>query len=492
MAGLDHRIIWELPGQSAFYPGTPGDPDFPDRFYSTDDPNNGSRVLYRGYGWWSIAVPGSNPIITYDWTQIPVTYGTTYDARTNGTGDAGGYEPSLINGTVGRQSGTLQTTQPGTSSLFTIGSGQMVNMGTVTVTTDGRVHCTAHGMANGQPVYFPTITGGVGLVAGPVSANLNQHMGWYVVASAAVNDFALQEMNPITGIFHSVAISTAYTSATLMKGLWLDQVDFKCYIQSQTNNAVGVALVSRSKIEGPLTPLTTVNGYFYNLSPTLVIIEADNEIVPQTPSHSIDASYGFNIIGLRTYAMHCSDGHGNSGGSMLFGRQHEKFMWIYPDPAHTDGTHNDAGMQAFGTGMGRMRGCAIWGLIDATVSTTTDPTGHPIPTFTVSAGLLTGTTNPQGYDFQRNNLRGGALYLNVSPAADALSLGAFFANQVSTIDPATRGGNPSVCLQVPSGSSSTFSYKMYVPISGVDANTNENGTPVNVRSAPGATFTNSM
>lgn len=437
--------------------------------------------VWKRYGYPDITPSGIPiPPFGYDWTVNP--WGSIYDSRASAYRAAGGYEPDASK--TGIPSGvTLTSTITDPSSYFTFGSvGTAKGLCTVSASTD-RVTRVAHGLSNGNVVYFTSLTGGAGLSLFSASP----HTNWYVVANATADDFQLIKMDPNTGLPSIVDITTSYTAAQLTAAPWYDKTNVTAHLTT-TSTAVGIVLMSRSMLRGPATPLGGFNGssqgMVWNKSPNFVFIFADCEFTPDAPVNQLDAKFGVNIWSFREHVTHVIDGHGSLGGTHIFGGLQEKLAWFYPAPSQTNGSHCDALMQVHSGAVHVARGNVTYGQVDATVSSTTDSSAHPIPVWTTSNVLVGGGSPlPSGLDVQRNHFRYAAEDVNIS-ATNFPNLGNVFANQLHLHD--------SEKSQYPQGivapNTGTATIHVCIPSSGVDANIDENGTIVPAYKPAGSTL----
>jgi hypothetical protein len=431
---------------------------------------SGGLWVRKGHA--SIDPGGGGSGSSYDWTANP--YGSVYDARPSGVAVAGGYVPDLTANTVGIPTGiTPSTTIPGSSGFLTL-NGAATSLGACTISAaTNKVIRNAHGLTNGTPVWFPSLTGGAGLAV----FSVKPHENWYVVDNATSDDFTLKKADPLTGAFSAVDVTADYTSATLYRGTWYDQVDFTCNIKS-SSSANGVCLITRSKIRGPATAVTS-SGLVWNgatTSGTFVFIVVDSKITPDDPNAELDGSYGPNFWGMRNYYSHCSDGHGSWGGGVhLFGNVFEKSGWHHPNPNHADGDHNDVCIQ-IATGDGHVVvGNVVDAAIDSAASDTDNSTTWPIPTFANSAIIINaGSPIPSSIYIAGNDLRRGQTTLNIAPnpfPSIQVLRNRFHRNDSSK--PNFGATRVVVTPNVAPGSATTIHASF--PSSGADVNTDETG-----------------
>jgi hypothetical protein len=413
---------------------------------------------------------GGTPPPGYDWTAN--SYGSVYDARPSGVRVAGGYVPDITANTCGIPTGSSTTTTiSGTSGNLTVTSaGSSKGACTVTASTN-RVNRAGHGLSNGHPVYFSTLTGGTGLAE--FSANVNP------------DDFTLKQCDPLTGQWSAVDITADYTSATLFAGQWYDQVDFTCNITT-TGTATGLCLITRSKVRGPAAAVTS-QALVYNVpGSTMTIIAADSELTPDSTIAEQDSMFGANLWSFRIHSSHVTDGIGSLGGNHHFGGHFEKAAWFYPNPNHTDGSHCDTGMQTHYGVTHYMVGCNVNGFIDATASSTTDSSGHPIPTYANTAIIInttSGKTDTSDVILKNCDLKGGATTVNVTNAKTLLNLLQMLGNQLHRNDASKPSfGNTRVVVTPNATPASAITLHCNYPSSGADANIDETSAVMTVDS----------
>jgi hypothetical protein len=357
---------------------------------------------------------GGGTDVAYDWTALG--YGTAYDAA----GGAGGYIPDDTHAGVPAGSTYAQTMTPTGGMLTITASPAAKGVGTASASTN-TVTLTGHGMPNGHPIYFSALSSdGSGLSAGVAS--------WGVVANATSDTFQVKRLNEDTGLFTFAAIGRDYSSVTVMGGTWYDLVDFACYI-TVASSSTGLVLFTRCRHRGPATASATsasaAQGMIFNLS-SAYVLGADQDIVPDAPVAKLDALYGKNYRVWRAKWRHVIDGLGSHGNNVLYGPYATGGAWFYPDPEHTNGTHCDLGMQVFGGDKHRIVGGHIEGLIDASVSTTSNPTSYPVPATTNSVLQVNhsaGLSAPTNILWDKVLLGGGGYTINVDGAETRPNLG---------------------------------------------------------------------
>jgi hypothetical protein len=417
----------------------------------------------------------------YDWTANG--YGSLYDSRASGVRAAGGYRPHIGDANCGVPTGTvLGTTVAGTSGVLTLTSaGTSLGACTVSASTN-KVTRVAHGLANGHPVSFSALTGGAGLTVLADRPDTN----WYVVANRTADDFTLKHCDGVTGQWSDVDITADYSAATLVAGQWYDKADVTCYVTT-TTSATGLVLFTRSNLRGPAVGVAGTQAVVYNKPGSkLTVILADCDVTPDAPVVEQDSMFGPNLWSFRIHSSHVTDGIGSLGGNHHFGGHFEKAAWFWPNPNHADGSHCDTGMQIHYGDTHVMRGCNVDGYVDATVSSTTDAVHHPIPTRATSCVLVgAATPKPSNVHMLDNDLGGGALALNIAPAAYP-NLGEFLRNLIHTAD--SEKCTFSQGIEAPP-SGSGFTIHASIPSTGADANRTEAGTVLAPYVASGNTLT---
>lgn len=422
--------------------------------------------------------PGAdpNPPFGYDWLTNP--YGV-YDARDAGFRDAGGYKPDVTVPTCGIPTGiTPGTTVSGTGGSHTLSSASTPKGGCTISATTNKVTLASHGLSNGHPIYFTSLTGGAGLAV----FSAKRHENWYVVANATTNDFTLKKINPLTGAAADVDITTDYTAANLTAGLWYDEIDFTCYVTT-TSSAEGLCLISQSKLRGPAAAVAGAQALVYN-KPTsnIVFIVVDCEMTPDAPVAELDSAFGPNVWTFRNHCSHVTDAFGSLGGNHHFGDQAEKAAWFYPNPNHSDGSHCDMLMQIhYGDGHVAV-GCSADGAVDSGASSTSDPSGHPIPTYTTSCVLVGAAAPiPTNLHLKNNDLKRGYTAVNIPGTANFANLGQVLGNQFHKADGSQPGFGPTRIIVTPNSvPASAITIHVNYPASGADANIDEAGAALTV------------